>query len=177
MSEHIAPSSFHIALTGHRPNRLAGYNLGDPFYLRLFNQLVQIIGDQLTQHEHLTLHSGMALGADTLWSGAALQLRETHPDRISFVAEIPFPQQSARWPQPSQHTWKTHVEAADVRRVYAPSYSNQALWARNEGMIDAAQLLIAVWDDSPGGGTAGAVAYAQRKSVPILRIDPAQLRK
>lgn len=43
-------------------------------------------------------------------------------------------------------------------------------------MIDAAQLLLAVWDGSKAGGTYGTVAYAEKHGVQIFRIDPGQFR-
>lgn len=67
--------SFHVALTGHRPGKLAGYDLYHPFYERLRERLKGIVLDGIEKHSHLTLHSGMALGADTIWSQAALTMR------------------------------------------------------------------------------------------------------
>lgn len=172
----MTTTSFHVALTGHRPNKLAGYDLGHQFYVRLQARLEALLVEGLGKHEHLSLHSGMALGADTVWSMAALNVREQHRDRISFVAEVPVMTQSQRWPsRVDRDRWASHLAVADEVHVYAQAYSPQCLWARNRAMIDAAQLLLAVWDGQPGGGTAGAVDYAQKHGVRVYRIDPAQL--
>ena len=172
----MTADSFHVALTGHRPSKLAGYDLSHPFYVRLQARLEALLVEGLAQHEHLSLHSGMALGADTVWSMAVLNVREQYPDRISFIAEVPIMTQSDRWPSKiDRERWASHVAAADEVRVYAQTYSPQCLWARNRAMIDAAQLLLAVWDGQPGGGTAGAVDYAHKRGVRVYRIDPTHI--
>lgn len=170
------PRSFHIALTGHRPHRLpGGFDLAHPFYAALRRQLSEIVDEHLQEHAHLTLHSGMALGADTAWAQVILDLRHQHPRRISFVAEVPNPTQADRWSASDRRRWSRSIDEADRVITYADNYSMQSLWARNRGMIDAAQLLIAVWDGQPGGGTAGAVAYAQSRGVTVVRLDPAEI--
>lgn len=170
-------NTFHVSLTGHRPTKLAGYDLSDPFYEALRERLKRIILEGLQVHGHLTLHSGMALGADTVWSQAILAMRHHYPDQVSFVAEVPVMTQSDRWPsQLDRDRWKSHVEAADVVNVYAQSYSPKCLWDRNYGMVDASSLLLAVWDGQPGGGTAGAVEYARRKGCEVFILNPAWFR-
>ncbi len=165
--------SFHVALTGHRPSRLAGYDLAHPFYGRLQSKLQQIIIDGLSVHRHLTLHSGMALGADTVWSMAILRMREQHPDRIHFVAEVPVMTQPDRWPSKlDRDRWAQHLADADLVSVYAQKYHVGCLWARNKGMIDAADLLLAVHDDTSSGGTSGAMDYAKRTGKQVFVLSP-----
>lgn len=57
-----------IALTGHRPPKLAGYDYNNIFYKRLYKKLDNIVKQALTRYDCLELHSGMALGADTIWA-------------------------------------------------------------------------------------------------------------
>ena len=57
-----------IALTGHRPPKLAGYDYNNIFYKRLYKKLDNIVKQALTRYDNLELHSGMALGADTIWA-------------------------------------------------------------------------------------------------------------
>ncbi len=165
--------TFHIALTGHRPGKLAGYDLGNLFYSNLRRHLMSIIEAALKEHQNLTLHSGMALGADTVWSEAIVNVRAMNPGRITFVAEVPVMTQSDRWVAATdKQRWALHIRIADTVNVYADQYTPRCLWDRNEGMIDAADLLIAIWDGHPGGGTAGAVTYARRKDVPVQVLSP-----
>ena len=169
-------SHAHIALTGHRPPKLDGYDLTTPFYRRLRSRLDRIISDQLDAHDLLTLHSGLALGADTVWSQAIIDARETHPDRIRFVAEVPFAGQADRWTADDRRVWTYHFRSADETNFYGDQFSMRSIWDRNQTMVRAADWLIAVWDGRPGGGTAGTVAHAGRLDVPVLRIDPDEIR-
>lgn len=65
-----------ISLTGHRPDKLAGYNLNDPFYDRLRRRLIRIIERSLDNYEIVECHSGMALGADTVWAQAIVECQQ-----------------------------------------------------------------------------------------------------
>lgn len=168
---------FAIALTGHRPNRLpGGYNLSHPFYKRLTGLLQTTVRTELSYHERLSLHSGMALGADTVWAQVITQMRQENPGRIHFVAEVPFMDQAARWPKRAdKEFWERLVAEADEVHVYAEQFSNRAMQARNEGMIDAADLLLAVYDGTASGGTANAVRYAKKRQVTTIVLDPRSL--
>jgi uncharacterized phage-like protein YoqJ len=170
------PQSFHVALTGHRPNKLAGYDLTHPFYVALQLWLERIIRTGLAQHPHLTLHSGLALGADTVWSQAILAMRERFPDRIAFVAEVPVMTQSSQWPaKRDTQFWQKQIDSADLVNVYAEIYTPRAMQLRNEGMIRASQQILAVWDGSTGG-TGHAVRFAEKNGIPVFRMTPEQIR-
>lgn len=71
-----------MALTGHRPQKLAGYDLQQPYYERMENQLIKLIKTALKRCDKLELHSGMALGADTVWARAIIRMRDQYPDRL-----------------------------------------------------------------------------------------------
>lgn len=169
--------SFHIALTGHRPAALAGYDLSHPFYTVLRTWLEEIIAGGLSIHPHLTLHSGMALGADTVWAQAIVRQKALHPDRISFVAEIPVLTQPDRWPgAEDRRRWAELKDSADRVHVYANSYTVQCLHDRNRGMISAADLVLAIWNGTPSGGTAGAVRFARQQNIQTFVIAPRDVR-
>lgn len=75
-----------IALTGHRPDKLAGYNLNNPFYGRLHERLMKIIERALDNYPLVECHSGMALGADTVWADDGIRMGKfitrIHPNSI-----------------------------------------------------------------------------------------------
>lgn len=175
--EQAPGETFHVALTGHRPTKLAGYDLDAPFYRALARRLTQILESGLARHQHLTLHSGMALGADTVWAQVIVAARAAHPGRIRFVAEVPVDTQSDRWPQHSRAQWRELVAAADEVRVYAQRYSPHCLHLRNEGMIGSARLLLAVWDPAETtGGTANGVRTGRRRGLEVFVITPDEIR-
>lgn len=174
----IPEGAYSIALTGHRPQALAGYNLSAPFYTALEDGLLSIARRALERYGKLVLHSGMALGADTVWSKAILRLREEFPEDVYFVAEVPVRTQSDRWiGERDRELWRRHVKTADQVRIYGESYAVKWLHTRNHGMVNAADLLIAVWNGSEDGGTAEAVRYARGVGKRIHRIDPAKLKE
>lgn len=53
-----------LSLTGHRPDKLAGYNLNQKFYHNLQSTLENYIKEALDHAQVVECHSGMALGAD-----------------------------------------------------------------------------------------------------------------
>ncbi len=168
---------YSIALTGHRPGALAGYDLSAPFYQLLEDRLYRIGRKALERYDQLVLRSGMALGADTVWSQTIIRLKEEFPERVYFVAEVPVRSQPDRWiGEKDKLRWREHLGKSDQIRIYGESYGVKYLHARNQGMIEKANLLIAVWDGSEQGGTAGAVKYATKIGRRIHRIDPATLK-
>ena len=177
-NESTPTREFHVALTGHRPGKLAGYDLDHPFYTELRRWLAGIIALGLDKHPRLVLHSGMALGADTVWAQAILDAREQFGvQRIGFVAEVPVMTQPQRWRHGDQVRWRELIDAADQVNVYAQNYHVSCLHLRNEGMVNAADLVLAVWDGQPGGGTAAAVAYAEKTGTTVFPMPPARVRE
>ena len=86
-----------ISLTGHRPDKLAGYDMTNDYYNRLRQRLIRIIERSLAQYPTVECHSGMALGADTVWAEAIIACRDKYgKDRVPFVAEIPDYNQPGR---------------------------------------------------------------------------------
>src|SRR6218665_1764205 len=113
-----------IALTGHRPTKLDGYDRTTPFYRRLQEELLRIALRALhASKEILELHSGMALGADTVWAEAISMLKQRYPDRVRFVAHVPMPGQPDRWPaQARSHYPELLARGAALRTHAGPQH-------------------------------------------------------
>lgn len=186
-------TTLHIALTGHRPPKLGGYNIDTPQYRALQTVLEGKIEAALQNYDQVFCHSGLALGADTIWSKAALAMNEKHPTRVFLHAEIPFLEQKDAWFKESDISfWHTQVERAVAKTIYDPEFgafkkanandkfkcnrrAAQYLQIRNVGMIDHADVLIAVQDptvEKKNSGTNNAVEYAQSQNKHIEFIDP-----
>lgn len=161
-----------IALTGHRPSKLYGYDLTDPRYLQLKEQLRSIIDQGVEAYGSLVCISGMALGADTLWSQVITESKIRYPGRITFIAAIPSQQQAGRWPQASKDTWDQLMAQADHIWVSPSSNYTQALFERNRYMVNCAHALIAIWDGVDKGGTAYTVRQAQEANKHLIHIRP-----
>lgn len=141
-----------VAFTGHRPDKLGGYVIPNPTYHKVVTQ----IHDQLVRLKPTQVISGMALGVDQWAAEIALDLD------IPLLAAIPFKGQEATWPDDSKKKYHALLsKAAKVVAVCEPGYAAWKMFKRNEWMVDNCDLLIAVWDWSPGG-TAGCIKYAQK---------------
>lgn len=165
-----------VSLTGHRPPKLAGYNMNDPYYARLQERLVKVIEALATRYQQIECHSGMALGADTIWAQAIIKMKQKYPNIVTFIADIPDMNQASRWPIPSQEHWKNLLESADEIRQYAYNHPEKSyayiLNQRNIGMISACDILLAVYNGDKTGGTANGVKDGIRMKKTIVTIDP-----
>lgn len=176
-------TAIHVGLTGHRPKKLGGYRINTPAYLRLQQDLELYITYQLQRYDIVVGHSGLALGADTIWSKAILAMRERYPDRVQFHAEIPMMEQPSKWFAKSDiDFWHKQIDEADFKSVYGDlsgckndkerrRLATMLLNKRNEGMLDHSDILLAVWDGT-SGGTGNAVKYARKTGLEVVRIDP-----
>lgn len=173
----LTPNEYHIALTGHRPQKLAGFDLANPYYQRLHDRLLQEIINTINGYPDSTIwcHSGMALGADTVWGFAILNAKKLSPKRVKLHAEIPMMTQPDTWFNQGDRTnWQTLYSASDAITVYNQVYASQTMQKRNIGMINHANKLIALWDGS-ASGTKNAIDYAIKQHKQITYIKPDEI--
>lgn len=167
-----------IAITGHRPNKLGNdYDLSSILMQRINMAILSTLineceldlsgeGEEV-KFPNLTLITGMALGIDTLFANIAIA------NKIPFIAAIPFHGQQLVWPQKSIQIYADIIAnpLCTVKVISPGGYSAKKMQIRNEWMVDNCDLLIAVWDESPGG-TANCVKYAKSKNKKIIYINP-----
>lgn len=177
----------HIALTGHRPNKLGGYDISTDSYKKLQKDLENKIASCVREGYIVWCHGGCALGADTIWAQAALAMKQQFPGKVKYYAHIPFMSQPDAWrSQEDILRWNKHVSAADARHVYhknpgdielydekkAKRLAGKFLNDRNIGMVDSCNVLIAVLNpDDKKSGTRNAVNYAKKQDKMIRYID------
>jgi uncharacterized phage-like protein YoqJ len=156
-----------ISVTGHRPNKLYGYNLKDKRYDELKNSLKKI----LIENNCTEAITGMALGVDTVFALAVLELKEEGHD-IKLHCAIPCKNHSSKWFKESIDLYDNILEKADtVKLVTDEVYKPYLMQVRNEYMVNLADKVIAVWDGS-NGGTGNCVKYAQKQNKEIIIINP-----
>lgn len=140
-----------VTFTGHRPDKLGGYKLPNPTY----NYVCQQIEKNLLELKPDTAISGMALGVDQWAAFICYKLK------IPFMAAIPFKGQESAWPNASQQTYHNLLKKAyDQTIVCEGSYSAKKMQIRNEFMTDRCDVLIAIFNGSPGG-TGNCINYAK----------------
>lgn len=157
-----------IAITGHRPNKLGNdYDLTSNFVWKIQDKLQSIIThyndigrDNWTP---LTLITGMALGVDTLFAKLAIK------NKRRFIAAIPCLNHGDKWPKKSKEIYDQILshELCDKHIVTHEDYNNSCMQKRNVWMVDNCDVLIAVWDGSPGG-TGNCVKYTRSKDKSVI---------
>lgn len=154
-----------IAVTGHRPDKLGKeYLLVGPHTDYIRTQLLNAL--EPFMHLHPTLITGMALGVDQLFAKIAIE------KDLAFIAALPCRNQDKLWPDASKRLYRELLSKATlVTYVHDGEYTKSCMQERNEFMVDNCDLLIAVFDGSPGG-TYNCVEYAVNNNTSILKIDP-----
>lgn len=145
-----------LAITGHRPE-----SISDPRWVR--GQLTET----LKQLSPSLLYQGMAEGVDLISAEIARELE------IPYIAVRPWAGHgvSAAWAQRYQEALdgaREVIVLSDSERYLGPWQFHQ----RNQYMVEHAQLLLAVWDGKPKGGTAATVRYAKSQDVPYVWLNP-----
>jgi uncharacterized phage-like protein YoqJ len=147
-----------LAGTGHRPDKLGGYF--DHIHIRL----LALARAELTRLRPSLVISGMALGWDQALAQAAVDLG------IPFDAYLPFIDQDLTWPLAARaRYWDLLKRAHDGIYCSPGLYAPWKMQKRNERMVDASDLLLALWDGTPSG-TANCVRYAKRVGRPIENV-------
>lgn len=151
-----------VAFTGHRPDKLGGYKLPNPTYIKVCKEIDKLLRE-LKPEKVIT---GMALGVDQ-WAAMV-----AHKLGIPFLAAIPFEKQELKWPEESQKTWRLLRKLASEEVIVSPGgYSADKMQIRNQWMVDHCDKLIAIWDGT-SGGTENCINYAKSIEKEIIFIDP-----
>ena len=153
------------AFTGHRVQKL-GLNRENGG-----NLLRQKLRDAvLAVYESGIRHfiCGMAQGCDMYFAETVLALKAVHPD-IVLEAAVPFPGQADRWSEPLRRHYEYLLSRCDLRTVLQREFTPSCMMRRNRYMVDRADVLIAVYNGSPGG-TRNTLLYAMRRGVRIVEI-------
>jgi uncharacterized phage-like protein YoqJ len=152
-----------VAFTGHRPDKVGGYNLPNPTYIHICREIEKAL-KELNPDKAI---SGMALGVDSYAASVCIRLN------IPFIAAIPFKGQEKAWPQKSQRAYHLLLsKSCEQVIVCEGEYAPFKMQVRNQWMVDHCDVLIAIWDGTPGG-TANCINYAKAKNKQIIFINPA----
>lgn len=164
-----------LAFTGHRPDKLFGYDYKEEGNIKMLKRLRSLIERCIEKRGINTFITGMALGVD-MWSAQiVLQLKKKYP-HIKLVCAIPCFQQWKKWSQEDREIWHDIVNRADhVHHVSIEPYTKWCMQKRNEWMVDNSNLVISVWDGSEGG-TYNCVKYALKRQRTTLQLHPKTLK-
>ena len=180
----------NIAFTGHRPNRLYGYDLNNPRYKQLSKILKKLLDkiDYDNPGKGLKGVVGGALGFDTLAYNTLYNKKMSgeFPEYNSLKIEmaIPFRNQNIKWNYIDKVKYSFCLEHSDkityvdkeekykIKGVQEDIYHISKMQKRNEYMVDNCDLLIACWSGVKKGGTYNCVKYAIKNNKRIIVINP-----
>lgn len=156
-----------ICITGHRPNKLYGYDIYNSQWTKLKEKFKKILIENNCD-EAIT---GMALGVDMVFAMAVLELKKEGYN-IKLHCAIPCKNHSCKWLKESIELYNDILSKADiVKLVSDEEYKPYLMQKRNEYMVDLVDKVVAVWDGSKSG-TGNCVEYAKKKAKEIIRILP-----
>lgn len=161
-----------IAVTGHRPDKLWGYDLNKYGWKRLRIYFVR----ELMKHKATDAWSGMALGVDAVFAQSVLILRDSGYN-IRLHCAIPCRNHSSNWFPESVEMYNSILsEAYEVKLVTDKPYNPYLMQIRNQYMVDNSDEVLAIWNGTPGG-TANCVNYARKQNVPVTIVNPVKFEK
>ena len=166
-----AVNSLSCAFTGHRLQKLGfGFDEDAESFVKLRNylhsELMFLIG-----HNYTHFLSGGAQGFDLIAAEEVLKLRS----QLTFVTlELvkPCQNQDAHWPHALRSRYEAVEAAADAVTLISDAYSESCLFERNRFLVDSADMLLALYNGTPGG-TKMTVEYARKNGRRTELIDPA----
>lgn len=177
-----------ICFTGHRPNKLGGYDWNSYKNIKIMQKLrkeiIKVI--EANKGEEILFICGGALGIDQMAFEICYKLK-TKYNNIKLEVAIPFKNQDKNWfSKDDIKRYREQIEKADLVtyvdkleeykiKGYAEDvYYTAKMQKRNEYMTDNSDIVIAVWDGSKGG-TANCVRYAKKLNKEIIVINPKEI--
>lgn len=183
-----------ICFTGHRPNKLGGYDWNTPknkvIIEKLRSEIISLINS--TREYDFKFICGGALGIDQMAFDILEKLKygTLHLNNLKMTLElaIPFSKQPIKWNyhdakkyeiQKSQADIVTYVDRLEDYKIKGYDediYYPAKMQKRNQYMVDNSDVIIAVWDGTKGG-TANCVSYAKKLGKEIISINPKEIIK
>lgn len=157
-------------ITGHRPQSFPfGFDEAAPACLALKAQIKKELSALIDSGVD-SFMTGMALGVDTWAAEMIIELRKNHTG-IRLYAAVPCPGQDAKWSEPQRSRYASVLDACDRRFMLSDRYTPSCMLERDRFMVEHANVVLAVWNGKPTGGTAFTVDYARRSGKRIIIID------
>ena len=147
--------------TGHRPEKLPWGNDEQDQRCQALKLVIAQRVEQLADAGAEVFCCGMARGCDLYFAEAVLNLQKQRP-KLQLEAWIPCPSQADAWPEEDRIRREKLLDGCGKVYTVEQFYSDGCMLRRNKAMVDQADVLLTVWDGSPGG-TGWTVNYAKRQ--------------
>ena len=163
------------AFTGHRPHKLPWrYDETDSRCMALKAALTEQI-TALAEAGITDFYSGGADGVDCWAALVVLELRQKNP-ALKLHCILPHEGQDDKWNNSAQERYRFILNQADSVEYVSREYYDGCMIDRNHRLVEAAGLLLAVYNGEQRGGTAATVRYARKLSRRIMILDPVSLK-
>jgi len=113
--------------------------------------------------------TSLAVGADQLLARLVLERGGT------IHAVLPFADIERSFPPERVRAYRELARQASIEVLDTPGTDEDAYLAAGQRVVDLSDIVLAVWNGKRAkgkGGTADVVAYARRRGVPLVHIDP-----
>lgn len=162
------------AFTGHRPHKLPWrYIEADSRCLALkaalAGQITRLVDAGVTD-----FYSGGADGVDCWAAMIVLELRKKNP-ALKLHLVLPHEGQESKWSDPAQERYRSILKQADSVEYVSRAYYKGCMIDRNHRLVEAAGVLLAVYNGERRGGTAATVRYARRLGRDTIILNPITL--
>lgn len=160
-----------LAFTGHRPQKLHGFDPYTKGNKKLLNVLRKEIVNHIENEDVSIFITGMALGIDQWAARIVIALQNKYP-QIQLVAALPCRKQYAKWNKRSKDEWQWIIDRCQfINHVSNDYYTHWCMQKRNEWMVNNSDYLIAIHDGSKGG-TKNCLDYAHLQGKSVKTINP-----
>lgn len=173
--------------TGHRPNKLGGYDWKDSKNIAIGKALRSEIL-KLIEIGVDTFVCGGAIGVDQMAFAVVDKLRREKGLALKIILAVPFENQYIKWNTTDRALYFNQKDIADSivycdqlkeTKYYCDlngvgNYHPAKMQKRNEYMVDISDFVIAVWDGT-SGGTCNCVKYAEKLKKQIIKINPKEI--
>lgn len=150
------------AFTGHRPEKLCGYE--GRIICELRKEILAAIADGYT-----TFISGGSRGVDLWAADIVIELRRKNKD-LKLILAIPFKGFENDW----SVDWNFHFQQvrkkADWVEIVSQAYSQDAYMKRNVWLVNHSSRVIGVWNGLPSG-TKNTLDYANSQGIPCRIVQ------
>ena len=163
-------------VTGHRPLKFP-FDYTDKnsrAFLAYQNRLVREV-EFLIDEGYRHFISEMAQGVDLDFAETVIALRNKmeHNPSIFLELAIPCASQTRNWNACYLDQYSYVLANSDWQTQVSTSYDRGCMQRRNQYMVDQSDLILAVWNGEPSGGTWNTIQYAKRmkKTVRIVSLN------
>ena len=160
--------------TGHRPKSLPwGHDESDLRCASFKSKVKFTLENLIVENGYGKFISGMAMGADMICAEVVLSLKILYP-HIKLECAVPNYAFTENWREEEARKFSSILTRADNIRYVTVNkiYSRRDLMLRNIYMVDASELVIAVYIEGESGGTRNTIDYAKSKNKEIIIIEP-----